>query len=190
MKLIRSVLCIQSVVFLFWVQSSFAQNKNLADAFVGAAAGKAASPSTPASHRKAVEELFNQIDMPGTVNQTVVQVSAALTGAAAEDGVYKDAVDAYVRKYVGWDAMKEEIIALYMKTFTEKEITELITFYNTSAGRKVLAQSPEIGATISVSVHNRLVEHSAELKQMMMETDFKVFKDALGQEYAPSPNQR
>jgi hypothetical protein len=33
-------------------------------------------------------------------------------------------------------------------------------------------------------VHKRLVDHSPELKQMMMETDFKAFKDALGQDYS------
>jgi hypothetical protein len=179
----KIICCILAVGFLLPVESSFAQKKSLADLFVGGAA-KAANPGAPASHRAAVEELFNQLDMPATVNQTVMQIAATLTGAAAEDGAYKDAVDAYVRKYVGWEALKDELIAMYMKTFTEKEIMELIAFYNTSTGRKLLVQSPEIGAAISVSVHNRLVEHSPELKQMMMETDFKVFKDALGQDYS------
>ena len=187
MRLLRKMLCIQSVIFFFLIQSSPAQNKSVDDAFVNAPAGKAAAPSTRASHRAAVEELFIQLDMPATVNAAVMQIAATLTGAAAEDGAYKDAVDAYVRKYVSWDAMKDELIALYMKKFTEKEVTELIAFYNTATGRKLLAESPDIGATISASVHKRLVDHSPELKQMMMETDFKVFKDALGQDDTGNP---
>ena len=186
----KIVSCVLAGCFLLSVQSSFAQDKNLAETFIKGTTTKAASPSTPASHRAAVEELFTQLDMPATVNQTVMQIAATLTGAAAEDGEYKDAVDAYVRKYVGWEALKDEMIALYMKIFTEKEINELIAFYNTSTGRKLLAQSPEIGATVAATVHRRLVEHSPELKQMMMETDFKAFKDALGQDNAPAADQR
>ena len=135
-----------------------------------------------ASHRQAVEELFAQIDMAVTVDQTVQQVAAALTGAVPEDMGYRDAVDAYVHKYIGWEALKDEVVALYVKTFTEPEVQGLITFYNTEAGRKLLAQSPAIGQEVSASVHRRLVEHSPELKQMMMDADFKVFQNALNQD--------
>ncbi len=139
-----------------------------------------------ASHRQAVEELFAQIDMAMTVDQTVQQVAAALTGAVPEDMGYRDAVDAYVHKYIGWEALKDEVVALYVKTFTEPEVRELIAFYNTAAGRKLLAQTPAIGQEVSASVHRRLVENSAELKKMMMDADFKVFQDALGQDETPA----
>ena len=148
-------------------------------------------PANQASHHKAVEELFNQIDMPGTLNQTVIQITVTLTSAAAEDGDYGDAVNAYVRKYVGWDAMKDELISLYMNTFTEKEIWDLVAFYNTPAGRKLLEKSPAIGQAVAASVHQRLVEHSPELKQMMMESDFAVFKRVIEQQgKAPAAGQR
>ena len=129
-----------------------------------------------ASHRKAVGELFNQIDMAATVNQTAMQVAAALTGAAPEDEGYRDVVREYVRKYVSWDALKDEITALYMKTFTEQDINDLIAFYNTAVGRKLLAQSPAIAQDVAASVHRRLVEHSPELKKMMMDADLKAFQ--------------
>ena len=186
MKLLRGVFCLLWILFLLLNSNALGQNRSLADAFVGgASAGKPAPASTPAGHRAAVEQLFEQIDMPETVNRSVMQISAALTGAAAEDGAYKDAVDAYVRKYVSWVALKDEIVALYMKKFTEKEVMDLIAFYNTATGRKLLAETPDIGATISVTVHKRLVDHSPELKQMMMETDFKAFKVALSDDTPP-----
>lgn len=185
MNYLRYILCIQLAVLVLAAQNSRAQGKGLADAFVGGAPAAKAAPSTPASHRAAVEELFSQLNMAATVDQSVMQIAAALTGAAAEDGAYKDAVDAYISKYISWDAMKDEIAGLYMKAFTEKEINDLIAFYNTSTGRKLLAQSPEIGAKVAEMVHGRLVQHSAELKQMMMETDFKAFKDALSDDTPP-----
>ena len=185
MNYLRYILCIQLAVLVLAAQNSRAQGKGLADAFVGGAPAAKAAPSTPASHRAAVEELFSQLNMAATVDQSVMQIAAALTGVAAEDGDYKDAVDAYIRKYVSWEALKDEIVALYMKKFTEKEVMDLIAFYNTATGRKLLAETPDIGATISATVHKRLVDHSPELKQMMMETDFKAFKDALSDDIPP-----
>ncbi|HAL92357.1 MAG TPA: hypothetical protein DCM68_04960 [Verrucomicrobia bacterium] len=135
-----------------------------------------------ASHRQAVDELFAQIDMAATVDQTVQQVAAALTGAVPEDLGYRDVVDAYVRKYIAWEALKDEVAERYMQAFTEEEIGDLIAFYNTAAGRKLLAQSPVIGREVAVSVHRRLVEHSPELKQMMMDADFRAFQDSLSQD--------
>lgn len=142
-----------------------------------------------ASHRKAVEELFSRIDMAATVDQTAMQVSAALNGAAAEDEGYQDVVREYVRKYVSWEPMKDEIITLYMKAFTEQEIRDLVAFYNSPAGRKLLAQSPAIGQEVAASVNRRLVKHSPELKKMLMDADFKAFQDVLGQDGLP-PEQR
>ena len=66
-----------------------------------------------ASCRQAVEKLFNQTGMPAALDQMVLQISATLTGAAPEDANYGDAMNAYVRKTIGWDAMKDELIALY-----------------------------------------------------------------------------
>lgn len=135
-----------------------------------------------ASCRQAVEKLFNQTGMPAALDQMVLQISATLTGAAPEDANYGDAMNAYVRKTIGWDAMKDELIALYMRTFSEQELQDLIAFYDTSAGRKFLRQSPVLGQEIAAAVHRRLVENSPELKKMMMDADLKVFQDALGQD--------
>ena len=134
-----------------------------------------------ASCRQAVEELFNQTGMPAALDQMVVQISATLTGAAPEDANYGDAMNAYVRKYIRWEAMKDELAALYMRTFSEQELRELIAFYGTPTGRKFLQQSPALGQEIAAAVHRRLVENSPELKKMMMDADLKVFQDALGQ---------
>jgi uncharacterized protein len=132
-----------------------------------------------ASHRRAVEDLFIRTDMQSALDQTVMQISAALTGAAPEDAGYRDAVDAYVRKYISWDAMKEELAALYMKAFTEQEVAELVAFFNTAVGSRYLQQTPVLGQEIAAAVHRRLVENSPELKKMMMDADFKVFQDVL-----------
>ena len=135
-----------------------------------------------ASCRQAVEELFSQTGMPAALDQMVEQISATLTGAAPEDANYSDAMNAYVRKYVSWEAMKDELAALYMRTFSEQELQELSAFYDTPVGRKFLRQSPALGQEIAAAVHRRLVENSPELKKMMMDADLKVFQDALGQD--------
>ena len=138
-----------------------------------------------ASHRQAVEELFAQMDMALAVNQTVDQLSTVLMEAVPEEAGYRDVVDAYVRKYLSWEVLHDEVVSLYQQAFTEEEIREITTFYNTSAGRKLLTQSPLIGQAISASVHRRLVAHSPELKQMMMDADYQAMWRAVDQEVNP-----
>lgn len=128
-----------------------------------------------ASHRKAVDDLFARLEMAQALSGTVDQLAGLLTNvvSVSDEPFQRDVLDAYVRKYLAWDKLRDEMTALYMKAFTEAEIRELINFYNTPAGRKLLKQGPLLSQAITLYVQKQLFDHSDELRQMMMDAELK-----------------
>lgn len=129
--------------------------------------GAASARADEASHRKVVLELFQQMDMAGVLNATMdASLKAQVQG---NPGVarYESQLRAFFAKYMSWDSLKEDFAALYMKTFSEAEMKQLIAFYKTPVGRKTLHEVPALmqkGAEIGMT---RVQEHMAELQAML-----------------------
>jgi len=71
---------------------------------------------------------------------------------------YQAKADAALDKAVGWDKLKPEMITLYTSNFSESELKDLITFYQSPLGKKVLEKMP------------MLTSQSAQLTQAKLES--------------------
>ena len=47
-------------------------------------------------------------------------------------------------KHVDYDELVQKLIPIYSKHFTEQEIVDLLKFYNTSTGKKMIEKTPTI----------------------------------------------
>ena len=63
----------------------------------------------------------------------------------------------HVERMLGEGQLDEALVALYTDAFTEAELKELLAFYQTPVGRKVLEQMPQ------------LMAHSAQLTQARLQ---------------------
>ena len=178
MKMFRALHFILPVVLLFLVQGSFAQNKSLADAFVSGAPGKAASPGDQASHRKAVDELLTVMRVDQAMRDTAIQLMAQLRNTQPVLQAYHDEVDAYVWKYLSWDALKDDLARIYMETYTEREVRDLLAFYKSPTGQKFLEKTPVLTQRVAELCQQRFTDHYGELQQLMKNRDFEqVYQD-------------
>lgn len=118
------------------------------------------------------EALFEAIDMRVTVDQNVDAIVDAQIKQRPELAPYRNIMQAFFEKYMGYDALKTDLVGLYESTFTTKELREVRRFAETPAGRKVIVQIPMLmrqGADIGAK---RAQEHIPELQQMVKdETD-------------------
>jgi len=57
---------------------------------------------------------------------------------------YQARANAALDRAVGWDKIKPGMVKLYTDTFNEKEISELIDFYRSPLGRKVMEKMPAL----------------------------------------------
>jgi hypothetical protein len=121
-------------------------------ALAGLAAPAAASP---ASHRQAAFELV-EIMTKSVFEETVSlfentlqqQFAAAFMDLPSDERVVADAVQREItewfREFFSWELIRELYADIYMEVFTEEEMRELIKFYQSPLGQKVLEKTPEL----------------------------------------------
>ena len=126
-----------------------------------------------ASHRKTVLQLFDVLDMNRIMNasmETALQVQLQANPSVAP---YQDVLRKFFTKYMSWASLKDAIADLYMKTFREDELKQIVAFYKTPAGKKTITELPTLmqqGAQIAA---RRMEEHSGELEGMLREAQAK-----------------
>lgn len=149
-----------------------------AAAFVGAVALTAATPAVAQqpiseSHEAAVLELFELMDLEA---QTRAAFEAAFAGgaggtpqqAAAREAM-RDVMVEFHEEYMSWETMRPQYVRMYAEVFTEPEVRELIAFYRTPIGRKLVEATPVVMRR-SMEIGQRIMqEHGAELQRMLME---------------------
>lgn len=116
------------------------------------------------SHRQEVETLFRLTHMAQKIDesvQTVAQLQLRQDPALADK---QDILTAFLEKYIGWDAIKNELAEMYMQTFSEDELKAMNAFYSTPTGQKVITIVPQLVQQRNQLAMQRLQTHIGELR--------------------------
>ena len=119
------------------------------------------------SHDQAVMDLIKVTKVEQQLATSTEAVADAMTNGNPVLMQYRDVIVEWANKYLTWNAMLPEVAKLYKETFTESEIRELLAFYKTPVGQKLLVKIPELTQK-SFSIGSSIGQaHSAELRQMI-----------------------
>ncbi len=121
------------------------------------------------SHKKAVEELFVEMKIEEEISKSLELMIQAQAGANPQGSNVMNAVRQFYSKYLGWESQKPDMIEIFMGAFNEKEIRELISFYKTPVGQKLIDKMPDMSAKVMEIAAKRLEEHMPEYYKMMSE---------------------
>ncbi|MBF8765673.1 DUF2059 domain-containing protein [Pseudomonas putida] len=120
-----------------------------------------------ASHNAAAEKFLTlaNADKLGTpvymqVQQMFAQRFAQTKAPASKQPVlesYQAKANAALDNAIGWNKLKPKMVDLYTQTFTEQELKDLVKFYESPLGRKVLREMPKV------------TQQSAQLTQQTLE---------------------
>jgi uncharacterized protein len=113
----------------------------------------------------------------GQVREMFAQRFAESSGSQADRALlesYQAKADAALDKAVGWDKLKPEMVALYTRHFSEQEMRELITFYDSALGRKVVESMPQLTAQSAQLTQARLESAVPEVNQLLAEMSGKL----------------
>lgn len=107
-----------------------------------------------ASHRASAErflKLANADEMTAPVYQQVARMLTAqfsqMGGSMQYESIlrkYQQRARAELDKTLAWDAMRDELIELYLPLFSEQEFEQLAAFYQSDVGRKLMTHLPEL----------------------------------------------
>jgi hypothetical protein len=117
-----------------------------------------------ASHHAAAESLLTMMDMDKVMSQSVDQMVQMQVKQNPAIAPFEQQMKAFLNKYMSWASMKEDMVKLYEAEFTEPELKQLITFYQTPVGKKTIQKMPQLltkGAEIG---QTRIQEHLPELQ--------------------------
>lgn len=74
---------------------------------------------------------------------------------------YQAQANAVLDKAVGWDVIKQDVIRLYTTNFTDAELGQMIDFYESPTGQKMLRQLPEVTSQVQLLIRQRVLENAA-----------------------------
>jgi hypothetical protein len=115
------------------------------------------------------EKLLSLVSSPESQSQLIESTLEQQINANPQIAPFRDIMSTFLNKYLGYEAIKEDIIKLYMANFTEKELDELIKFYDSPIGRKSADLMPRLfqeGANIGQQkVTDNLGELQAEIEK-------------------------
>jgi len=76
-------------------------------------------------------------------------------------------IEAFFTKYMGWEAQRGDIAALYAKNYTTEELKELSKFYQSPLGQKTIQIMPQLAAASAKIGQSKMMEHMPEMKAMI-----------------------
>ena len=128
-------------------------------------ASPAVSAAGPDSHREAVTRLFELTHVQRLIEESVDGVLALQITQNPGLAEHREVLRAFLEKYIGWQALKDDLTAMYLQAFTEAELDQMNAFYSSPTGQKVLQRLPELVQQRNQLAMQRLQEHIGELQQ-------------------------
>jgi hypothetical protein len=117
------------------------------------------------AHREAVTRLFELTHIQRLIEESVDGVLALQLAQNPTLVEHREALRAFLEKYIGWQALKDDLTAMYLQAFTESELDQMNAFYSSPTGQKVLQRLPQLVQQRNQLAMQRLQEHIGELQQ-------------------------
>lgn len=132
------------------------------------------------SHRKAAEEvlILTAVDrmIEPAFKQQIQEVQLSeLRQMGLPEEAYSDAqtyiqrIYQVIAKEMGWDNIKEDYINLYVDVFTESELRELIRFYQTPLGQKLIEKTPVLMQRTMLLTQQKMMRVMPEIQAISRE---------------------
>ncbi|MGE8410221.1 MAG: DUF2059 domain-containing protein [Pseudomonas sp.] len=134
-------------------------------------------PADTASHNASAERflvLAHADKLPTPIYMQVQQMFGQRFQQTKAPESKKAVLDSYLSKAnaaldssIGWNKLKPDMIKLYTATFSESELKDLVAFYESPLGKKVLEKMPQV------------TQQSAQLTQQKLESAVPVVNKLL-----------
>lgn len=123
-----------------------------------------------ASHRRAAAEVLDVVNTPQALRTAIHSAVGPLLQRMRAEGApdaalyeIRSAMYDWAEKEIVWAEIKDQIVDIYVREFSEEELKALLAFYRTPAGVKALNRFPAIFAEGS-----RIGQAYAESKQALL----------------------
>ena len=130
---------------------------------------KVASATTIPAHMANNEALtlLATMNMQEGYEGMIKRITQMQIQAKPELAKIEPTIEAFFTKYMGWEALKGDVAALYAKNYSIEELKELNKFYQSPLGQKTVQIMPQLAAASAQIGQSRMMQHMTEMKAMV-----------------------
>lgn len=119
------------------------------------------------SHKAAAEETLKAAGTESTLAAAIDQSLDMQIKANPNMAQFRPTMKKFFDKHLSFNALKDDMIKIYVAEFTEDELKEITKFYQTPVGKKMVAKMPKLtGAGMQLGM-KRVQDNQAELVKML-----------------------
>jgi len=119
----------------------------------------ASEPSV--SHRAAAIEYLAAKGTPQLLENTCRTILAKQIALQPQLAEHREKLLAFYRRALGFEALKEDLAAIYAREYTEEELRELIRFYRSPVGKKSVAVEEKLVPEFAALLERKIGEAAA-----------------------------
>lgn len=119
------------------------------------------------AHLQQVETLFKLTQMEKKIQESVDSVVQLQLRQNPQLAEHEKTMHQFFTKHIGWNALKNDIAEMYIRTFTEKELEAINAFYITPAGQKVIKALPQLVQERNQLAMGRLQNNIGALQKLL-----------------------
>lgn len=123
--------------------------------------------SADADARKEAEQMLAGLNMDSALTQSMEEMLNLQLAQRPSLAPFKGVMLDFLKKYMSYDSLKEEMIDIYADAFTATELREINAFYRTPTGVKTIRLLPELMAKGGQLGARKVQEHMEELQDML-----------------------
>jgi len=117
--------------------------------------------------RNEIYKLFSLTQMEKKINDSVQSVVNLQIQQDPNLEKYRDILTQFIGKHIGWQALREDLAAMYQRDFSLEELQKINEFYITPVGQKVITTLPKLVQQRNQLAMQRLQQNISELQQLI-----------------------
>lgn len=110
----------------------------------GSAPPEAAAPAVAPGHAAAARRLLEATRVRQMMSDNIEPMLRLQIQQTPQLAPYEDVLRDFLREAMDWKLMEPALVRLYAEEFTERELNDMVAFYRTPLGQKMLEKMPEI----------------------------------------------
>lgn len=126
--------------------------------------------------RESIEKLLNVMNVDSMIEsmysqmeQMYPQIAKDMRFTKSEQHIFNkfmSNVAKAMKEEITWEKLKEPIIGIYMKHYSEKEINDLLAFYNTETGQSIIKKMPIVMKDSMMVSQTMLIEFAPKFNKL------------------------
>jgi len=125
----------------------------------------ASATTATAGARRVAEELVQLMQFDKTMSAGIDRMLEMQIGQNAQLKNIEPELRAFLTKYMSAAVLKDDIVALYAREFSESELKDLVKFYRSPTGQKFINKQPLLMQQGMEIGQKRVQEHLPELRE-------------------------